>query len=340
VATLLVTANVDRLAAPSPAWREAANSAPAAAHAALFADSACLDRVERRHAQPVEEAPAALRVVSWNAERLKHVEASAALLARLEADVVLLTEVDRGMARSGNRDTVGDLARLLGMGWVFGVEFVELGLGDSRERAWHGGETNRDGLHGNAILSRLPIDRAGMVRLETDGFWFMGERNGERRIGGRQAVLASIAGITFAAVHLESHSDPQHRATQTAVLLDDVEAFAAAEPIVIGGDFNTATVEHGAKGGLAAERLLDPVPFEPLFEVMAARGLAWEEANTMGVATQRSRPDGTPAPPFGRIDWLFTRGLAARSPATIPAQDDDGAAISDHEVLALTVDGG
>ena len=72
---------------------------------------------------------------------------------------------------------------------------------------------------------------------------------------------------------------------------------------------------------------------------MAARGLAWEEANTMGVATQRSRPDGTPSPPFGRIDWLFTRGLGThdrRRP--LPAVDEAGAAISDHEVLA--VDGG
>jgi endonuclease/exonuclease/phosphatase family metal-dependent hydrolase len=334
---LLVTDVVDRLTAPPAAWREAANVALAAAHRALFADSACLDRIECRQPGPVAHPPAALRVVSWNAERLKYVEASAALLERLEPDVVLLTEVDRGMARSSNRDSVGELATLLGMGWVFGVEFVELGLGDSRERAWHEGESNRDGLHGNAILSRLPIDRAAMARLETDGFWFLGERNGERRIGGRQAVLASIAGITFVAVHLESHSDPAHRALQTTLLLDDVEAFAGTEPIVIGGDFNTATVAHGAKGGLAPERLLDPVPFEPLFKVMASRGLGWEEANTMGVATQRSRPDGTPAPPFGRIDWLFTRGLRARSPATIAAQDDDGAAISDHEVLALTV---
>ncbi len=335
---MLVTDTVDRLLAPSLAWRAAAASAPASMHAVLLADSGCLDRVECVTAREVADRPASLRVLSWNAERLKYLDASAALLARLEPDVVLLTEVDRGMARSGNRDTVRDLAERLGMGSVFGVEFVELGIGDSRERAWHAGEANRDGLHGNAILSRLPIDRAGMARLETDGFWFSGERNGERRIGGRQAVLASIAGITFAAVHLESHSDPAHRGRQTAVLLDDVEAFAAAEPVIIGGDFNTATVAHGAKGGLAPERLLDPVPFEPLFDVMAARGFGWEAANTMGVATQRSRPDGTPSPPFGRIDWLFTRGTAPRSPATIPAVDEAGRAISDHEILAVTVD--
>jgi endonuclease/exonuclease/phosphatase family metal-dependent hydrolase len=52
-------------------------------------------------------------------------------------------------------------------------------------------------------------------------------------------------------------------------------------------------------------------------------------------ATQRMRPDGRPLPPFRRIDWLFTRGLDAKSPRTVAAVDESGAAISDHDALVV-----
>lgn len=338
MATALVTRTTPRLVGPGADWREAALKAPGDAHDRLFAECEALLVVERAGEGAGEAPSGPLRTLSWNAERLKYLAASAERLKPLGADVILLTELDRGMARSGNRDTVGELAAALGMAHCFAVEFIELELGDARERAWHAGIANRDGLHGNAILSRWPVQAAGMVRLERDGFWFDGSRNGERRIGGRNAALARIAGVTFCSVHLESHSDPQHRAHQTRQLLDAVEAFAGADPIVIGGDFNTATVGHGMKGGLTAARMCNPVPFEPLFEVMAERGFGWEAANEMGVATQRTRPDGTPAPPFGRIDWLFVRGLDASEPATLAAVDAAGVAISDHEILAVTVE--
>jgi len=335
---MLVTRTTGRLVSPGTAWRHAADGAPAAAHVTLFHASGCLDAVE--HSNPPLPRPDGdtLRVLAWNAERLKYLDASIDLLRRLAPDILLLTELDRGMARSGNRDTPAELATALGMARVFAVEYVELGLGDARERAWHMGEANRDGLHGNAILSRLPVERAAMSRLEQDGTWFRGERNGERRIGGRNAVIAEIAGITFAAVHLESHSDPAHRAAQTRVLLDDILTFAGSGPVVIGGDFNTAAVAHDAAGTASPGQLLDPVPHEPLFAVMAERGFAWAACNTLGVPTQRTRPDGTPRPPFGRIDWLFTRGLAAHDPATIPATDADGRALSDHEILTVTIE--
>ncbi len=335
---MLVTRTTDRLVAPTAAWRHAADAASATAHDTLFQGSGCLDAIEHTRPPLAPMTENTLRVLAWNAERLKYLDAAIDLLRRLDADILLLTELDRGMARSADRDTPAELAAALGMAHVFAVEYIELGLGDARERAWHAGETNRDGLHGNAILSRLPIDRCALSRLEQDGTWFQGERNGERRIGGRNAAIAEIAGITCVAVHLESHSDPAHRAAQTRVLLDDLEAFAETGPAVIGGDFNTATVAHDAKGTVPPDQLLDPVPHEPLFAVMADHGFAWQNCNTVGVATQRTRPDGTPEPPFARIDWLFTRGLAARDPATIPAIDPSGSALSDHEILAVTVE--
>ncbi|WP_246693431.1 MULTISPECIES: hypothetical protein [unclassified Mesorhizobium] len=53
----------------------------------------------------------------------------------------------------------------------------------------------------------------------------------------------------------------------------------------------------------------------------------------MDLSTQR-RPAGMPV---GRIDWFFTRGLAASAPAVPPAVLPDGSPSSDHEALTVTV---
>jgi endonuclease/exonuclease/phosphatase family metal-dependent hydrolase len=69
-----------------------------------------------------------------------------------------------------------------------------------------------------------------------------------------------------------------------------------------------------------------------MFGVMQQASFGWRTANDMA-ATQRMRPDGRPLPPFRRIDWLFTRGLTPSKPRTVAAIDDQGAAISDHDVV-------
>jgi endonuclease/exonuclease/phosphatase family metal-dependent hydrolase len=286
------------------------------------------------------------RVAFWNAERGKYLDASAKLLRGLDAAAYLLCELDLGMARSGQAHTVRELALRLGAGYAFGVEFLELGLGDAWERGWHAGQTNEAGLHGAAILSPYPLERPALVRLESDGRWFDGA-NGERRLGGRIALLATLwiegRPVTLVDVHFESHSDPPGRAAQMRRLLDAIDTYAEGRPALIGGDFNTSTASRGWARGtgqkpvLPDERLLDPVPFEPLFEVAAARGYDWRACNALGVPTQRTRPDGTPPPPFGKIDWFFSHGLRVSDPRTVPAVDDAGVAISDHEILVVTI---
>jgi endonuclease/exonuclease/phosphatase (EEP) superfamily protein YafD len=77
--------------------------------------------------------------------------------------------------------------------------------------------------------------------------------------------------------------------------------------------------------------------YEPMFDLLRRRGYDWETCNAMGQGTQRTRPDGTPAPPFGKIDWMFARGLRCTDAATLPAVDGQGVAISDHEILAVTI---
>ena len=55
-----------------------------------------------------------LTVMAWNVERLRHVDDIAATIAGQAPDVVLLTEVDKGMARSGNCHPLSRLAGRLG----------------------------------------------------------------------------------------------------------------------------------------------------------------------------------------------------------------------------------
>ena len=318
-------------------------------HARVLHATEALHRIEVGPPSALPAAPAdSLRIAYWNAERCKYLDASADLLARAGAGVTLLSEMDLGMARSGQIHTTRQLAGCMGQGYVFAVEYLELGLGDAGERAWHAGSENLHGLHGAAIVSPRELALPALIRLDDSGDWFDGSR-GERRVGGRMAVAATVSmgdtDLAVVSVHLESHSDPSHRAEQMSVLLDAVEQYAPGGPAIIGGDFNTNSVPQALlrtsddKVALAAEapdRLVDPVPFEPLFKVAAAAGYEWSACNAPG-ATQRTRPDGTPKAPLGRLDWFLTRGLAARDPATLAATDGECNAISDHDLLVTMV---
>jgi len=84
-------------------------------------------------------------------------------------------------------------------------------------------------------------------------------------------------------------------------------------------------------------RLANPIPHEPMFELASKAGYDWRACNAPGPTT-RLKPDDPPArPPPHKIDWIFTRGLVARDPAILPAVNKAGEAISDHEVLTVTV---
>jgi endonuclease/exonuclease/phosphatase family metal-dependent hydrolase len=346
---LIVTRTTTEIARLDPAARARIAERPPTReeHARQFAGYPGLHEIEIG-ALPAARAPleSPARILFWNAERGKFPGPAAELLDRLDAAAILLCELDLGMARSGQAHIARELAQRLGMGYAFGVEFLELGLGDAFEQRWHAGLVNEAGLHGAAILSPFPLERPALIRLESDGNWFDGA-HGERRVGGRMAMVATLRidgrPVTLAGVHFESHSDPEGRAGQLRRLLDALDRYGGDQPVLIGGDLNTSTLARGwargsgAKPVLPAARLLDPTPYEPLFRVAAAAGYDWRACNAVGVPTQRTRPDGTPAPPLGKLDWFLARGLEVAEPRTIPAVDAGGRALSDHEVLAVTV---
>jgi endonuclease/exonuclease/phosphatase family metal-dependent hydrolase len=291
-------------------------------------------------------AHGALRVVAWNVERLCHLPATADLLKREGADIGLLTEIDKGMARTGNTHRTAELAKSLDQSYAYGVEFIELDLGTSTERGDHAGQTNTCGFHGNAVLSRTALHRPVLFRLEAEGKWF-GWTRGEPRVGGRiaiggQVMLDGVA-ITVVAVHLESHSDPSHRAGQMARLVELIAQYDATAPVLIGGDVNTSTMTWAERmAGLPEDplRRCDVVPHEPLFDIMAAHGFVWTACNVPLTATQRfvdladAKEKGRVP---GKIDWIFTRGLTASEPSVIPAVAPDGTILSDHDAIMVTV---
>ena len=288
---------------------------------------------------PAAEAGAPIAVAAWNLERCKHVEASAAVLAARSADLVLATEMDWGCARSGQRHTTQDLAAALGLGYAFATEFVELALGDARETESHAGEANLHGLHGNAVLSRFPFGRTAILPLDDGGLWYVNDlKQGQRRIGGRNAVLAEILapqGAFFAvAVHFESQSDPDERAASAERMLAALLPLAGDAPIILGGDFNC--VELSRQGLDHRMMMEEPERAEPFFAVMRNAGFDWRETNAPGTTTRRHlwQPSDRP---LLKIDWLFSRGFAGSGPWIASALSPEGVVLSDHEPIGASL---
>lgn len=353
---MLITDVTERLEAPSQDRRDQlraqARVGDRDAHTAAVQSLPALNAIEAVDATEHRPPPTQVRIAAWNAERGRYIDDAVRLIETAEADVVLLSEVDDGMARTHQRHVAAELAHRMAGSYAFGVEFVELSSGsaaDHRAGGFDPTTPNSRGLHGNAIVSRAGLHRPAVVRLSDDAAWFTDDR-GEPRVGGRIAVLATVgpgAGVVVAAVHLESSSAPQERCAQFGRLLDAVDDYAGDLPVVIGGDLNTCTsspeqlVQPGEWDLLLAldeQRFVHPVSHEPLFELAARRGYEWRTANAPGTTTRYW--SGSRRWRYAmRLDWMLTRGLVCTDARTIPAVADGDLdrPLSDHDLLAVTV---
>jgi endonuclease/exonuclease/phosphatase family metal-dependent hydrolase len=148
--------------------------------------------------------------VEFNAERGKYWMHTADLLRPLDADIVILNEMDIGMARSDQQHTTRLLAFALGMNYAWAVEFMELTRGTKAEQDDTKGSYNFLGLHGNAILSRCPLVDPVVFR-DPIGDYFSASSNNvnakgyEQRLGGRMALFTRVklpfATVAVASVH-------------------------------------------------------------------------------------------------------------------------------------------
>jgi endonuclease/exonuclease/phosphatase family metal-dependent hydrolase len=318
-----------------------------------------------------DRLPATLRVAQWNVEKglrfdaIAHQLATHPILSR--ADVVMLNEVDLGMARSGNRHVARDLAERLRMSWVFAPAHLELtkGVGTDLEAT---GE-NEVGLQGNAILSRFPLGDARVVGLPV---CFEPYHFHEKRYGRRVGIVARIgtAGgpITLAGTHLEVRNTPACRARQVRTLLGSLPE----GPALVAGDFNASTFPRGnvlrtLQGTLRlvgdADRLRaslrNPPAREPLFAELSRAGFEIDGWNTdeITIVEQIGNLEDAkhlPGPirrailarldKLGRrlefrLDWFAGRGIAPRDPCTLQELAGiDGKPCSDHDPIVVDID--
>jgi len=335
-----------------------------------------LERVDRPGAVP----PAGtLRVVAWNIQRGTKLDALREALASdpelSRADVLLLSEVDVGMGRSGNRNVPRELAEALGASYAFAVSYLAL-EDDHLENP--DGVDSTLALAGSAIVSRAPILRAisADVPALRDKF-----ESSEKRLGRKRAVVAELATasgpIVVAQAHLDSNASSEQRARQLAAILDAADSLGTTR-LLLGGDLNTTTYNMASPVQLAGDALhkLFVTGFDgtidnymtpdrlyelPVFEVLAARGLVIEGFNDRAHGTLRydfsepytiakvrdavggavtrwltRRLRSRAGVIEARVDWFAGRGLVPVA-ASVPRPRPNGARASDHEPIVVDV---
>jgi len=148
-------------------------------------------------------ANATLKVIGWNAERGTHWDKFHKLIKENddlnEPLVILLNEMDIGMARSGNVHTARRLALQLGMNYAYGVEFLELTRGTEEEQKATKGDRDALSLHGNAILTKCILGDSMILRDPLPHTYYSDKAHRginaggfEVRLGGRMGLFARI----------------------------------------------------------------------------------------------------------------------------------------------------
>ncbi|SFR36399.1 Metal-dependent hydrolase, endonuclease/exonuclease/phosphatase family [Yoonia tamlensis] len=299
------------------------------AHRALLAQTPAMNAIQQGGTASASLLGSQFTVAAWNVERCLFPEDTAAHLAPVAPDIVLLSEVDHGMARTGQRHTTEVMAARLGMAYAFGVEFHELDLGGATERAYCTDDFNALGWHGNAILSSVPFERTALIRLDDHGHWFASDAKTvdpeQPRLGGRMALLAVVptgnGPLCVASTHLESNADAAHRHVQMLRLLDAIDAFAPDLPVIIGGDLNT---------GNHLWPLFDWRD-ETLFSLAEGRGYAWD-FTAPGNSTRPSLISPHPDRVM-KLDWLAGRDLKSLDRGVVASTMADGRPLSDHDYV-------
>ncbi len=173
-------------------------------------------------AKPKDE----LKIVLFNAERGRYPDEIDAYMkyhpVLKGADIVFFNELDKGMIRTGNRDTALELSNKLSMNYMYGVEFLELTKGGLNERRVQG--ENNEAFHGNAIMSRYELYDSFLERLPLEYDWF---DDTQKRLGGRMALFTKVkvgnTEIGLICTHLENMTSPEGRMRQMTFILEQAE---------------------------------------------------------------------------------------------------------------------
>ncbi len=292
--------------------------------------------------RPSKGVDAIFRVVAFNArggcdfdgllERLRHP-------ALAGASVLLLCELDWRLKRSAMREVAADLAAALSMSFAFGPEF-----------GFPRGPGKLTSFFGNAILSAESLEQVRMVPFTPFFDWARHHPANQRRVravGGRAALLAAVnlggISVKLGVAHLERLANPAQRDRQMA---DIMAALPPRDAALLGGDFNSATVDLGHPMALARlplallrdrRRFRRPQPHEPLFERLRRSGFTIEHANAPMVPTYTFSPL---LPRFLRpkLDWIALRGLSpVPGSAAVVGSRQGWGRLSDHDFIVCDV---
>lgn len=195
--------------------------------------------VENNSQRPAGED--VIKALAWNIERGNRFEGIIDALKvheeLSERDIYLITELDHGMARSGNRFVAREIACELKLNYAFAPVYVALQKGSGVESEMEGENTRS--IHGLAMFSRWPMKNVHAVPLPNgkDKMW-----GKEKRLGQLRALIADVEhpSIVFRAVtiHLDAHCSREHRRMQMNIILDHLDLLPPM-PTLIGGDWNT-----------------------------------------------------------------------------------------------------
>ena len=260
--------------------------------------------VQENFAPSVFEQTETVHALAWNIERGNRFEGIIEALKNHKDlknnDLLLLTELDYGMARSANRFVARDLARELKLNYAFAPCYIALQKGSGIEAKTEGENTNS--LHGLALFSKYPIKNAHAIPLPNSKDKMQGK---EKRIGHLRALIADIAhpsgNFRAVSLHLDAHSSRKHRHLQMKIVLDHLETLPEI-PTIIGGDWNTTTYNaQSANHAIAGyfRRVLMGVknvvenhyPFpdryfeKDLFRELEKRGFDYKNLNETGAGT-------------------------------------------------------
>jgi endonuclease/exonuclease/phosphatase family metal-dependent hydrolase len=287
--------------------------------------------------RPARAARPALKVVAFNAHGGRSFDGILRCLRRAplaDADLILLSEADWGLRRSARREIASELAAELHMSFAYLGEF-----------GFRRGESDIYAFTGNAILSSHPLaDVRGVPLPNVRLNWRI-----RRLVGAPAGLTATITvnhrRITVGVVHMNSRWHPEGRAHQMAEFL---AALPSEGPALVGGDWNTTTLDLGSSSALFTEgwrlllqpaRLRTPERYEPLFDRLAQAGF---EVRDVNVARKPTFTFSRAIPPILRpkLDWIAHRELrpVPNTAAIIRAQPSIlSARVSDHDFVTCEV---
>lgn len=246
-----------------------------------------------------------VRVACWNLERGTHLERIVDELKNhpflSDHDLLLLTEVDHGMARSGNKHVTRELAEAMGYHAVFAPSHLNFDMGNGPEAHRTQGQ-NEAALQGHALLSKFSIRDIQLIPLPEPKDLMLGKD--ERQYGHENALLATVetplGDLHVVVNHLSARSSRKQRVEQTQCILNALKNRPG--PALIGGDWNTHTYNsHNfvrmALGG--AHRYVSGIGktltcFYPepnrfhekkLFQTLKTHGFSYEDFNVLNSAT-------------------------------------------------------